>query len=137
MIANLINTVVALVLVWAAILDPHLLKPVWVLVVGAVVIFALAMWALLGDHHPWQNTTNCILAVLLLVVGLLPLAVATSALIQFWTVFWIGVAVAILALWAALYRPSRRTGPDLTGQRPGPEPGAADDPSVPPAVRAG
>jgi hypothetical protein len=106
MIANLINTVLGLALVWAAVLEPDLLHSPWVLIVGAVVIFVLEIWARLSDHHPWQSTTNMVLAVCLLAVGLLKLVGASDPLVQFWGVFWIGTAVSIVALWAALYRPN-------------------------------
>lgn len=105
MIANLINTAMGLALVYSAILDPHLLvgKP-FRIAVCAVVVFVLALWARRTDAYRWQSNTNLFLAVLLLVLGLLQFRSLT--LLTFWGLFWIGILVSVLALWAVLHRPT-------------------------------
>ena len=104
MIANLLNTLIGLGLTYAAILQPSLLAGRWwLLLIVAGVIFVAAWVARRSDFHPWQNNANMAVAVLLglfaaLTLGHFPVA-------QFWCGFWAGTIVAVLALWAALYRP--------------------------------
>lgn len=104
MIPNVLNALVGLVLVYAAILAPHLIaNGVGLLLGAAVVMFILALWARRSDHHPWQNNVNMVLAVIL--AGVTVLQFAGVPPVTFWSVFWVGISVAVLALWAALYRP--------------------------------
>jgi len=110
MIPNLINVVLGLWLAYAVMLDPPLLESPWVLVISAVVIFALALWARRSDHHPWQSTLNMALAAVLLVLAAIQYGLPASELVHFWGVFFAGILVSIFALWAALYRP--RAKPD-------------------------
>ncbi len=104
MSANLLNVFVGLGLVYVAILRPSLLgaRPLLFAALG-VLMFAAAWQARRSDHHHWQNNTNMLLA-LLLVVAMLG-RIERFPLASFWSVFWIGLIVAVLALWAALYRP--------------------------------
>ncbi len=103
MIANLINTLAGLVLVYSIVL-----YPAWVgqrflpLLVFAAVILAMALWARRGDPHPWFSWVNIVLAIALGVLALLPLP--TLPYLTFWVAFWVGCAVPVVALWAALYR---------------------------------
>lgn len=105
MIANLLNVVLGLALVYVAVLAPWVIARRPMLLAAVAVIMFVAAW--LGrrsDHHPWQNNTNMLLAVLLALLAVLrfeqfPLAV-------FWTQFSVGTLVAVLALWALLYRPA-------------------------------
>ena len=104
MIPNILNAVVGLILVYAAILAPQLINHgVGLLLGAAVLMFILAFWARRSDHHPWQNSINMALAVVLAGVTLLQFAGVPPA--RFWSVFWVGISVAVQALWAALYRP--------------------------------
>ena len=105
MIPNLINVLLGLWLAYAIMLDPHLMESPWALVISAVVVFALALWARRSDHHPWQSTLNMVLAVVLLALGGIQYGVPASELVHFWGVFFAGILVSIFALWAALYRP--------------------------------
>ena len=105
MIANVVNIVLGLAVVYVAVLEPALWvqRPAWQLAL-AVIMFVVAWLARRTDHHHWQNTTNMALAVLLAVQAVLhfrqfPLAV-------FWIQFLAGSLIAILAFWAVLYRPA-------------------------------
>ena len=114
MSANLLNTFIGIALVYIAILQPRLLgdRPLLFAAVG-VLMFVAAWLARRSDHHPWQNNTNMLLAVLLVVLALV--RVERFPLASFWSVFWIGLIVAVLALWAVLYRPN---GAASSGERP-------------------
>lgn len=105
MIPNLVNTLLGLGLVYVAILQPELSRGRPLLLVAAGTIMLVAAWLARGsDHHPWQNNTNMLLALLLVVFAIL--RVERFALASFWSLFWIGTIVAVLALWALLYRPT-------------------------------
>lgn len=106
MIPNLLNALLGIWLVYAIVLNPDLINAPWRVVVIAIVIFAMALWARRSDYSPWQNSTNVVSALLLLLIGLLKFSPYISPLVNFWTVFWVGILVAILALWAAIYHPS-------------------------------
>lgn len=108
MIANLINTAIGIALVYIAILRPHLLEGrMWPVIAIGVVIGALALCARRSDSHHWQSSTNLVIALLLLVLGVLQLL--ALPLVTFWGLFWAGLLVAVLSLWAALYRPTAST----------------------------
>jgi hypothetical protein len=105
MIANLVNVVLGLALVYVAVLAPAAAahRSAWLLA-WAVIMFVVAWLARRGDYRHWQNNTNMVLAALLAVQVVLhfeqfPLAV-------FWIQFSVGTLIAILALWAVLYRPA-------------------------------
>jgi hypothetical protein len=75
-----------------------------VLVFVAAAVIGIAAWlARRSDHHPWQNNANMMLALMLAIVTALPLA--QFPLASFWSQFSVGTMVAVLALWAALYKP--------------------------------
>ena len=114
MSANLINVLLGLALIYVAILQPRLLggRPLLFAALG-VLMFIAAWLARRSDHHPWQNNTNMLLALLLVVLALL--RVERFPLASFWSVFWIGLIVAVLALWAVLYRPNAAA---TSGERP-------------------
>ena len=101
MIPNLVNTVLGIALVYSAILDPGLLegRPGRTAAV-AVVICALALWARRSEADKWLNATNAVLGGLLLVLAWLQVQAWT--LLTFWGLFWIGILVAVLALWSLL-----------------------------------
>jgi len=103
--ANFINVLLGLALVYVSVLQPSLTasRPGLLFAAGAL-IFVAALLGRRNDHHPWQNSTNMVLALLLAVVGALRLE--HLPLTMFWSQFSIGTVVAVLALWATLYRPA-------------------------------
>jgi hypothetical protein len=105
MTPNVVNTIIGLLLIYAAILNPSILSGHPPLLITAAVILLMAVWARRGDAHPWQSNVNITMAILLAALSFLPpdlLGIAT-----FWGPFWIGIIVSITALWAAIYRPGR------------------------------
>jgi hypothetical protein len=105
MFANLFNVLLGLALVYSAILRPSLIgaRPT-LLFVAAACIFGAAWLARRSDNHPWQNNINMLLAVML--AGMAALRLEHVSLAAFWSQFSVGTAVAVLALWAMLYRPT-------------------------------
>lgn len=105
MIANLLNVVLGLALVYVAVLAPWVTarRPL-LLAAVAVIMFVAAWFARRSDYHPWQNNANVVLAALLALLAVLRLEQFPLAV--FWTQFSVGTLVAVLALWAALYRPA-------------------------------
>jgi hypothetical protein len=105
MFANLFNVLLGVALVYSAVLRPSLIaaRP-RLLFVAAGCIFAAAWLARRSDHHPWQNNVNMLLAVFL--AGVTALRLSYFPLAAFWSQFSVGTSVAVLALWAALYRPA-------------------------------
>lgn len=105
MIPNLINTIAGLVLVYSVVLHPTWVEQRFFPLLGfAAVILVMALWARRSDAHPWFSWVNIVQAILLGLLALLPLA--TLPYLAFWTGFWIGCLVPVVALWAALYHPS-------------------------------
>ncbi|MDE2150514.1 MAG: hypothetical protein KGJ55_11955 [Gammaproteobacteria bacterium] len=105
MIANLINTALGLVLVYSAILDPDLFEGKAIRIgLCAAAVFALALWARRSDAYRWQSSADMLLAALLLALALLQFR--SPALLTFWGLFWIGILVSVLALWAVMHRPA-------------------------------
>lgn len=113
MIANVLNAILGLWLVYVAVLDPAWNANSWKLVLAGAVVIALAFWARASDYRKWQSSVDVVLGVLLLVLAALHATGVAPPLLVFWGTFWPGVLVAVFALWAALYRP--RT----PGARPG------------------
>ena len=105
MIANLLNTLLGLWLVYVAVLDPAWAASSWKLALAGVVVIALAFWARASDYRTWQSTVDAVLGVSLLVLAALHATGMAPVLLMFWGTFWPGVLVAVFALWAALYRP--------------------------------
>jgi len=106
MFPNALNTAIGLLLVYAAVLQPDLAaRHPWVLAAAALAMLVLAVWARRYDAVRWMSAVNAALAIALLALGVADWSVALPRLLTFWGVFWIGLVVAVLALWAALYRP--------------------------------
>ena len=103
MIANLLNTLLGIGLVYAAVLSPHLLSDAWALLVAGVGVTVLAAWARASDGVKWFNTTNLVLGAMLLLLGATRALTPLHPLLVFWSVFWVGSIVAVFALWVALY----------------------------------
>ena len=117
MIANLLNTILGLALVYLAVL-----VPIWgtnpiVILIGGVLVLLLAWWARASDYRRWQSSVNLVLGVLLLVLDLFDWIGLASPLSLFWGVFWPGILVALFALWALLYRPGVITPADAAAGR--------------------
>ncbi|WHZ18087.1 MAG: hypothetical protein OJF55_000236 [Rhodanobacteraceae bacterium] len=104
MIPNIVNTIVGLVLVYAVVLHPTWVEQRYFpFAVFAAVILVMALWARRSDAHRWFSSVNVVLAILLGILSLLPLATLPN--LTFWGGFWVGALVPTIALWAALYRP--------------------------------
>jgi hypothetical protein len=108
MLANLINTLIGLVMVYAAVLQPQLVAPntVTLFFVG-LMILGLALWARMTDSASWFSQTNIVLGFCVFALAGLQRMNLTGPLVDFWGVFWCGLIVSVVAFWAALYRPSR------------------------------
>jgi hypothetical protein len=107
MFANLLNTLIGLIMVYAAVLNPPFVAPNTVtLFFFGLVILGLAMWARMTDSASWFSQTNIILGFCVLALAGLQHLNLTVPLMDFWGVFWCGLVVSVVALWAALYRPS-------------------------------
>ena len=106
MVANLINTLIGLGMVYASVLDPHLVAPDTVtLFFLGVVILGLSMWARMTDSAGWFSQTNIVLGFCVLALAGLQHMNLTGPLVDFWGVFWCGLIVSVVSFWAALYRP--------------------------------
>lgn len=111
MIANLLNTLLGLWLVYVTVLDPAWAgASPWKLPLVGAVVLVLALWARASDFRKWQSSVNLVLGALLLVLAALHWRGDAPPLLMFWGVFWPGILVAVLALWAALYRPRVASG---------------------------
>ncbi|HKI74962.1 MAG TPA: hypothetical protein VJ998_09975 [Pseudomonadales bacterium] len=100
-IANILNTLIGLALVYVAILDIQVLAGRIVpMAVISVVVFALALVSRRRDLQTWQSSTTLVLAVGLFALALLQLE--PYQYLTFWGLFWVGILVSILALWGAI-----------------------------------
>ncbi len=109
MIANLLNTLFGIWLVYVAVLDPGWISAGnWKLPLAGVVVLALASAAQASGGRNWQGGVDVVLGILLLILALLRWQGDAPPLLMFWGVFWPGILVAIFSLWAVLYRPARR-----------------------------
>ena len=108
MIANLLNGIMGIWLVYVAVLDPAWAGANrWRLPLAAVLVLVLALRARASDFRKWQSSVNLVLGVLLLILSGLHAKGIAPPLLMFWGIFWPGILVAVMALWAALYRPMR------------------------------
>ncbi|MHB1092476.1 hypothetical protein [Thiobacillus sp.] len=114
MIPGILNTIIGLGLVYLSVLHLTLIEGrVWYLVVAGLVIVVLALWSRRHDAMKWFSTTTIVLGVLLLLFGILQWTIPIAHLVNFWFVFFDGILIAVLSLWAALY------GPDISRMKPG------------------
>ncbi len=110
MIPGILNTVIGLALVCVSVLQSALIEQRgWQLVVGGIAITALAIWSRRGDAMRWFSTTAIVLGVSLFLFGLLQWTTTIAELFAFWFVFFDGILLGVVSLWAALYRPRERT----------------------------
>ncbi len=106
MIPGILNTLIGLALVYLSIFHLALVEAGrWQIVAIGIAIIVLAIWSRRGDAVSWFSTTNIVLGASLLLFGLLQWTTAIADLFTFWFVFFDGILVAVLSLWAALYRP--------------------------------
>jgi hypothetical protein len=106
MIANLLNFLIGLWVVYVAIFGMPASAPVpWLLLPVGVAIAVLARVARRSDFSGWQSSTNSVLGIVLVITTLVERVVAMSPLVSFWIELWVGLTVASLALWAVLYHP--------------------------------
>ena len=109
MIANVLNFLIGLGVSYVAIFDTPANAPMrWILAPVGIVIVMLALIARRSDFSGWQSATNTVLGLVLVVITLINWAVTLSPLVTFWINLWVGLTVASLALWAALYHPKEK-----------------------------
>jgi hypothetical protein len=112
MIANVLNFLIGLGVTYVAVFGLPAIAPVpWILAPVGIAIAVLALIARRSDFSGWQSSTNIVLGLVLCVDTLLDQVVSTWPLVTFWIELWVGLTVASLALWAALYHP--KEGADL------------------------
>lgn len=113
MIPNLLNTLLGIALVYCAILEPVWINGnPWSMLGSGVLVALFAWWARAGDKVKSFNAANAILGIALIVLGLVASATKIPQLVMFWWVFWVGIIVAVLAFWSALY--TRDTSSELS-----------------------
>lgn len=109
MISAILNAIVGLALVYLSVLHLALIEGrAWHLMAAAVAIIVLASWSRAGDAMKWFSTTTIVFGVSLLLFSVFQWTTTIAHLFTFWCVFLDGIMVAILSLWAALYRPVAR-----------------------------
>jgi hypothetical protein len=106
MIPNIVNTVIGIVLVYAAVLRPALIESSYALFIAGVIVIVLTILGRSSTHGQWFAQTNIALGAALVALAVLRMAELTPSLALFWGAFWVGLVVAVVALWAVLYRPS-------------------------------
>lgn len=106
MLANLVNTLIGIIMVYAAVLAPQFIHGDKVIasLVGLAII-GLALWSRMSDAARWFSATIMAVGGVVLLLALAQLLTTLPSLVMFWGVFWCGTIVAVVALWAALYRP--------------------------------
>jgi len=106
MIANLLNVLIGLWLAYSVIFAmPAGEVSNIALAVSGIAVIALATWARHTDARGWYSATNLVMGGIVLLGALVRWAVEVTALVSFWAILLLGIAIAIIALWAVLYRP--------------------------------
>ena len=103
MTPNLMNTVLGIWLVYAAVLKPAELEARLAVLASGIAIFALAIWAYQADYLKWPATTVGALGAGLALYAGIKLS-EPAGFVTFWVALFVGIAVAIVSLWSALYR---------------------------------
>jgi len=107
MIADLLNTLVGLGLTYLAIFPQAAgTSGNRLILVGAVLTVALALWARRSDVSPWQSNAAIAAGAILAIATIADQLTRLSDVLMFWTVLWAGLVSATVSLWAALYRPA-------------------------------
>ncbi len=113
MIASVLNTLLGLWLVYAAVLDPGLLETSpWMLLASAVALVVLGLWACSADYLKWPGIT-CVVLGAGLIVLLISGARTFSMTLTFWVTFWTGVIAGVLSAWSVVYRRESEESPDV------------------------
>jgi hypothetical protein len=109
MMPGILSTILGLVLVYLAVLLPGVIQSTnWYVGGAGIAIILLAYWSRTTDVAKWHSTTNIVLGALLLILyGTQQVGLPLGALFIFWWIFWVGLLVALFALWAVIYRPRR------------------------------
>ena len=103
MIPNLINTLIGIWLVYAAVLNPTELGGRLEVFGAGIAALAVAVWAYQADYIKWPATTAGALgAAFALYAGFE--SSEPSGFLTFWIALFVGIAIAIVSLWSALYR---------------------------------
>jgi hypothetical protein len=111
MIANLLNFLIGLAITYVAILGTPAGAPApWILVPAGIAVVVLAAIARRSDFSGWQSATNLVLGIVLVLFTLIERVIFVSPLFAFWIDMWVGLTVATLSLWAALYHPKQDAG---------------------------
>jgi hypothetical protein len=76
------------------------------LAAAGIAVVALAAWTRRSDVMLWPSATNIALGGIVVVSALVGSVRGLDALVSFWMILLVGIAVAIFALWSILYRPS-------------------------------
>ncbi len=106
MIANVLNFLIGLGVSYVAIFGmPSMIRSPWLIAAAGIVMVLFAQIARRSDYSGWQSATNTVLGVVLFIITLAERLVFISPLVSFWIDLWVGLTVASLALWAALYHP--------------------------------
>jgi hypothetical protein len=105
MIPNLLNTLLGLWLAYRAIFtvpagDMNNLE----LTASGIAVVLLALWARQTDYARWHSNANAGLGVVLLALAVARWVTMVAPLAAFWFILLGGIAVAIIAMWAMLYR---------------------------------
>ncbi|HZP91996.1 MAG TPA: hypothetical protein VFB20_03810 [Burkholderiales bacterium] len=112
MIANLVNTILGILLVYGAVLEPARSAGAhWTLGACGVIIAALASWAYRIDRVKWFGVVNMAAGLGLAVLSLLHAVFKMHPLVIFWGLFWIGCIVSLLALWSLLFNRETASAP--------------------------
>lgn len=109
-IANILNTLLGLGLVYVAILDINVLAGrIWPMALLSGVVFVLALFSRRHDVEGWQSATTMVVSVGLLIIALVQHQ--PWQYLTFWGLFWVGILVSTLALWGAIQKPFEDSAP--------------------------
>lgn len=105
MIADLINGVFGILLIYVAILQDEFLHSSRGTLFEAVMGIAIVLLAFIarGSREAWYSRVITPLGAALLLFAILADFVPLQLMLEHWFVFWIGVFVSVIALWGALY----------------------------------
>jgi hypothetical protein len=105
MIANLLTILIGLWLAYRAIFSvPAGELSGLEMTAAGVAVIVLALWARRTNLMGWSSGTNVLLGAVILALVALQRAVTADPLFTFWMMLLIGITVAIVAMWAMLYR---------------------------------
>lgn len=105
MIADIINGVFGLFLIYVAILQDTFLHTSRGTLFEAVMGVAIVLLALVarGSREAWYSRVLIPMGAALVLFAVLADFVPLQLMLEHWFVFWIGVFTSVIALWGALY----------------------------------